>query len=118
MKYYTIYKINIIYKVMKKTILLSAVFLVTTGLNAQTRFGLSIAPAIGWVNHKFSEKQKGFEGKNGGSKMLFGGGVNIDHALAKNVSLMTGVEINYYGGKATISDSLRANPYTDVLSAG
>lgn len=81
-------------------------------LNAQVkpfRFGLKVAPNVGWI----SPDSDGYE--KGGSVAGFSWGFISDFAITENYYVGTGFNINYLNGKYSYPD-LISEPITDSTS--
>ncbi|MCF8331823.1 MAG: PorT family protein [Bacteroidales bacterium] len=96
---------------MKKIIpVLMAVLLISSfvKINAQEdlkpfRFGLHASPSISWIKPDVQEYE------SDGSKIGFSYGVIADFNLSENYAVSTGIDISYFGGKASYEDKL--DPY-------
>ncbi len=72
------------------------------------RFGLKVSPSVAWMGldkTRFND----LDVENGGAKVKFGYGLITEFVLAKNYSILTGVEVNYLGGSINYKDANKVN---------
>ncbi|MDP4266554.1 MAG: outer membrane beta-barrel protein [Bacteroidota bacterium] len=73
-------------------------------IEQKVRVGLSVSPAIAWFTKVDGGSNESYS--NDGARLNFGAGLNIDIPfLTKHISILTGVNIDYCGGKIQSQNS-------------
>lgn len=72
------------------------------------RFGLKVSPSVAWLGPD-KTKFNDLSVESGGAKLKFGYGLITEFILAKNYSILTGVEVNYIGGSINYKDANKVN---------